>query len=182
MAAYLVEHGPLAIAADAAEWQFYIGGNSLPPTTSQLSPSLLLQVLAHICLTLCSCWTGVFDFPCGKTLDHGILITGYGVETDIWGKQLPYWIVKNSWVRSLVLLCVRGAISVVPSWLVDVHLLTSYREQTGARMVIFGLCEVKVNVVWTHSCILPLSNKWPFNGLCTSYMAVLMEWSNKPIS
>jgi len=65
MAAYLVEHGPLAIAADAAEWQFYIGG--------------------------------VFDFPCGKTLDHGILITGYGVETDIWGKQLPYWIVKNSW-------------------------------------------------------------------------------------
>jgi len=64
MAAYLVEHGPLAIAADAVEWQFYIDG--------------------------------VFDFPCGTSLDHGILITGYGVEDDWLGKY-PYWWIKNSW-------------------------------------------------------------------------------------
>eukprot|EP01133_Synstelium_polycarpum_P007920 gene7920-9301_t len=65
MAAYLVANGPLSIAADAEEWQFYIGG--------------------------------VFDLPCGKTLDHGILIVGYGAETNVFGHLKPYWIVKNSW-------------------------------------------------------------------------------------
>ncbi|GAM23991.1 hypothetical protein SAMD00019534_071660 [Acytostelium subglobosum LB1] len=65
MAAYLAQHGPLAIAADAVEWQFYIGG--------------------------------VFDFPCGKSLDHGILIVGYSEENLPSGGTKPYWIVKNSW-------------------------------------------------------------------------------------
>eukprot|EP01104_Vermistella_antarctica_P018932 TRINITY_DN7197_c0_g1_i1.p1 TRINITY_DN7197_c0_g1~~TRINITY_DN7197_c0_g1_i1.p1 ORF type:complete len:359 (+),score=96.51 TRINITY_DN7197_c0_g1_i1:65-1078(+) len=65
MQAYLVQHGPLAIAADAAEWQFYIGG--------------------------------VFDLPCGTSLDHGILIVGYDVEKDIFGVDIPFWWVKNSW-------------------------------------------------------------------------------------
>jgi len=68
MAEYLVAHGPVSIAADAVEWQFYIGG--------------------------------VFDLPCGHTLDHGILIVGYGVETDILGFHKPYWWVKNSWGAS----------------------------------------------------------------------------------
>jgi cathepsin F len=65
MAAYSFQHGPMSIAADAAEWQFYIGG--------------------------------VFYLPCGKSLDHGILIVGWGVETDILDEKMPYWIVKNSW-------------------------------------------------------------------------------------
>jgi len=65
MAAYLVANGPLAIAADAVEWQFYFGG--------------------------------VFYAPCGTQLDHGILIVGYGVETDILDETMPYWTVKNSW-------------------------------------------------------------------------------------
>jgi len=65
IAAYLAQNGPLAIAADATEWQFYFGG--------------------------------VFDVPCGKTLDHGILIVGYGNQTNIFGKNVDYWIVKNSW-------------------------------------------------------------------------------------
>jgi cathepsin F len=42
-------------------------------------------------------YTGVWYFPCGTSLDHGILIVGWGVETDILGQQMPYWIVKNSW-------------------------------------------------------------------------------------
>ncbi|KAK5579957.1 hypothetical protein RB653_009646 [Dictyostelium firmibasis] len=65
IAAYLYQHGPLAIAADAEEWQFYIGG--------------------------------VFDLPCGQSLDHGILIVGFSAQNTIVGKNTPYWIVKNSW-------------------------------------------------------------------------------------
>jgi cathepsin F len=65
MAAYLVMHGPIAIAANAEEWQFYIGG--------------------------------VFYLPCMTSLDHGILIVGYGTETDILDQTMPYWIIKNSW-------------------------------------------------------------------------------------
>jgi len=65
MAAYLIKNGPLAIAANAEEWQFYFGG--------------------------------VFYVPCMTSLDHGILIVGYGVETDIFDQTMPFWIVKNSW-------------------------------------------------------------------------------------
>jgi len=67
MAVVLVNHGPLAIAADAVEWQYYTGG--------------------------------VFDLPCGKSLDHGILIVGYGIKDTILGRK-EYWIVKNSWGTS----------------------------------------------------------------------------------
>lgn len=65
MASYLVEHGPLAIAADANMWQFYMGG--------------------------------VFTLPCGKTLNHGIMIVGYGHQKSALGKDHNFWIVKNSW-------------------------------------------------------------------------------------
>jgi len=65
MAAYLIKNGPLAITANAEEWQFYFGG--------------------------------VFYVPCMTSLDHGILIVGYGVETDIFDQTMPFWIVKNSW-------------------------------------------------------------------------------------
>jgi len=68
MAAYLVQNGPIAIAANAEEWQFYFGG--------------------------------VFYIPCATSLDHGILIVGYGVETDIFDQTMPFWIVKNSWGES----------------------------------------------------------------------------------
>jgi len=42
-------------------------------------------------------YTGVWYFPCGTTLDHGILLVGYGTETTFYGAEMPYWIVKNSW-------------------------------------------------------------------------------------
>jgi len=65
MAAYLVDHGPLAVAVDAEIWQFYVG-------------------------------SGVVTLPCGTTLDHGVLVVGYGVETDVFGYKIQYWIIKNS--------------------------------------------------------------------------------------
>jgi len=40
---------------------------------------------------------GVFYLPCGTSLDHAVLITGYGTETDIFFQKMPFWTVKNSW-------------------------------------------------------------------------------------
>ncbi|KAM9994005.1 hypothetical protein ACTFIZ_011981 [Dictyostelium cf. discoideum] len=41
---------------------------------------------------------GVFAIPCDtNSLDHGILIVGYSAKDTTFLKDMPYWIVKNSW-------------------------------------------------------------------------------------
>lgn len=68
----LMEHGPLAIALNAAWMQFYHGGVSHP--------------LSYLC------------DPSG--LDHGVLLVGFGIEDKTnwrhWHPR-PYWKIKNSW-------------------------------------------------------------------------------------
>ncbi|CAH2983232.1 unnamed protein product [Chilo suppressalis] len=70
MAKWLVHNGPISIGINANAMQFYVGGVSHP-------------------------WKALCN---PKNIDHGVLIVGYGIkEYPLFNKQLPYWVVKNSW-------------------------------------------------------------------------------------
>jgi len=68
---YIYEHGPAAIALDAGLLQFYFGGIVDP-----FFPNLECDP---------------------NSLDHALLIVGWGQEDNWIGELTPYWIVKNSW-------------------------------------------------------------------------------------
>ncbi|KAK1325346.1 Cysteine proteinase 1 [Acorus calamus] len=72
IAANLVKHGPLAVGINDYFMQSYIGGLSCP-------------------------------LMCGRRyLNHGMLLVGYGSEDfpHLCQKNMPYWILKNSWGES----------------------------------------------------------------------------------
>ncbi|XP_035679889.1 cysteine proteinase 1-like [Branchiostoma floridae] len=67
IAVQLMKIGPLSVALNAVLLQFYHRGVFEP----------------HFCDP--------------KSLDHAVLLTGWGVEKTIFGEKKPYWIIKNSW-------------------------------------------------------------------------------------
>lgn len=69
MATWLASNGPISIGINAAMMQFYFGG------------------VAHPLKIFCN----------PKSLDHGVLIVGYGTKPGIIYGENPYWIIKNSW-------------------------------------------------------------------------------------
>lgn len=64
IAAWVAQNGPVSIGINAFMMQFYVGGIAYP-----------YKILCR-----------------PQNLDHGVLITGYGVENGT-----PYWNIKNSW-------------------------------------------------------------------------------------
>jgi cathepsin F len=71
MKAWLWKNGPISSGLNANAMQFYLGGVSHP-----------------------------FSFLCNpESLDHGVLITGYGIKKG-WFSDTPYWAIKNSWGES----------------------------------------------------------------------------------
>jgi len=69
--AYIYENGPVSIAMDAGLLQFYFGGIVDP-----FYPNLECDP---------------------NSLDHALLIVGWGQEANWVGTMTPYWLVKNSW-------------------------------------------------------------------------------------
>eukprot|EP01087_Luapelamoeba_hula_P025025 TRINITY_DN972_c0_g1_i1.p1 TRINITY_DN972_c0_g1~~TRINITY_DN972_c0_g1_i1.p1 ORF type:complete len:367 (+),score=62.35 TRINITY_DN972_c0_g1_i1:28-1101(+) len=80
MAAYLVAHGPLAIAADAAEWQFYVWGVFDAPCGTQLDHGILIVGYG----------TEVDEF--GFSIDYWIVKNSWG---DDWGLAGYLWIQRG---------------------------------------------------------------------------------------
>jgi len=98
MAAYLVQHGPLAIAADAVEWFERFSTFSFFPFilfyfiffSHGLFGILFCSVRSNHCFTSRQFYTGgVFDLPCGTVCTFCSFL--------LFGQEINCWTESRSW-------------------------------------------------------------------------------------
>jgi len=86
------------LAAEVTNWAYVT--NNVTRNETQMQYYVATTAPISICVDASS-WQlylgGVISHICGQSLDHCVQIAGYSVETDIFGKTKPYWIIRNSW-------------------------------------------------------------------------------------
>jgi len=86
-------------AYNAQDAQFKITGyTSVPSGDNDALVAANVQSPVSICLdaeNIMFYSSGIYDGPCGTSIDHCVLLVGYGTTN-----STPYWLIKNSWGTS----------------------------------------------------------------------------------
>jgi len=86
-------------AYNAADAAFKITGyTSLPSGDNDALQAANVASPVSICLdaeNIMSYSSGIYDGPCGTSIDHCVLLVGYGTTN-----STDYWLIKNSWGTS----------------------------------------------------------------------------------
>ncbi|KAM7521169.1 hypothetical protein LguiB_020131 [Lonicera macranthoides] len=109
---------------------------------------------------------GIFTGPCSTSLDHAVLIVGYGSE-----KGVDYWIVKNSWGTAWGM---DGYIHMVrntgdPQGICGINMLASYPIKTGPNPPSPPPGPTKCNLLTSCLAGETCCCSWRFLGFCFSW-------------